>query len=386
MAQGIDRRGFLKGTAGLAVGSGLLTACGGSSSSSGAAPLKKASRPPAAKEPGRLSLLEWGGYEATGTKAQTAGLKVAGAAYVKKYGPDTLRYTYITNDDQALQKARSGGPFDVMHPCHENIQDYVDGGLVQPWDTSLLPSFKQLNPYLAKQGQYKGQQYMIPWDWGYGSLTYRTDKVDPKDATGWELAWNPKYAGRISLWSGASTNFEIAALVNGYPKMDDLTAEQLQGAKQKLKEQKPLNKFYWDSEYGQMQPAIKSGTVWIAYSWQDTLVTMKAAKIPVAFLQPSQGRLSWFCGFMLGKQTENFFHAHEYVESFINREASAQMTNAFAYGTSNSAVTPADVTDKALASALRLSNPRAISEGVHLQSWTPQRTKVERAWQEIKSS
>ena len=25
-----------------------------------------------------------------------------------------------------------------------------------------------------------------------------------------------------------------------------------------------------------MQPAFKSGTVWIAYSWQDTLVAMKA--------------------------------------------------------------------------------------------------------------
>ena len=168
--------------------------------------------------------------------------------------------------------------------------------------------------------------------------------------------------------------------------MDQLSPGQIQGAKQKLMEQKHLNKFYWDSEFGQMQPAIKSGTVWIAYSWQDTLVTMKTAKVPVAFLKPSQGRLSWFCGFMLGKQTENFFHAHEYVESFINKQASAQMTNVFAYGTSNAKVTPGDVTDKALAAELRLGNPRAISEGVHLQSWAPNRTAIERAWQEIKSA
>ena len=52
-----------------------------------------------------------------------------------------------------------------------------------------------------------------------------------------------------------------------------------------------------------MQPDIKSGTVWIAYSWQDTLVSMKAASVPVEFLNPSQGRLSWFCGFMLGTNT-----------------------------------------------------------------------------------
>ena len=83
-----------------------------------------------------------------------------------------------------------------MHPYHENIQDYVSRGLVQPWDTSLLPSFKDLNPYLVKAAQINNKQYLIPWDWGYGSLLYRTDKVDPADATGWELAWNPSTPAR----------------------------------------------------------------------------------------------------------------------------------------------------------------------------------------------
>ena len=334
-----------------------------------------------------MSILEWAGYEAAGTKAQTAGMTVAGKAYIDKYGKDSVTYTYITDDDQALTKASSGTKFDLMHPCNENIPDYVDRGLVQEWDTELIPSFGQLNPYFVERGQYKGKQYMIPWDWGYGSLSYRTDKVDAADATGWELAWNPKYKGRIALWSGASTNFEVGALKVGIPgdKMDNLTDDQVQQVKQALMEQKPLNKFYWESEYGQMQPALKSGTVWIAYSWQDTLVSMKSAKVPIAFLDPSQGRLSWFCGFMLGKDTANYYHAHDYVESFINKAACAQMTNAFAYGTSNTQVMPADITDKALAQSLKLGDPHAI-ESAHLQSWAPNRKQLQQAWLEVKNS
>ena len=383
----VNRRTLLAGSAGLA-GTGLLAACGSPSAGTGASSSPSVSRPPVTAEPGNMSILEWGGYEAAGTKAQTAGMTVAGADYIKKYGPDSVTYTYIDDDDQALQKATSAGPFDLLHPCHENIPDYVTRGLVQEWDTDLLPSFKQLNPFLVEQGKVNGKQYMIPWDWGYGSLTYRTDKVDAADATGWELAWNPKYKGRVSLWGGASTNFEVAALKLGIPgeKMDALTDAQLEQCKQALLEQKPLNKFYWDSEYGQMQPAIKSGTAWIAYSWQDTLVSMKSAKVPVAFLEPSQGRLSWFCGFMLGKDTPNYYHAHEYVESFINKDACAQMTNAYAYGTSNSLVTPADITDKALADSLKLSDPHALTNGAHLQSWAPNRAKLQLAWQEVKSA
>src|SRR5205085_2813351 len=176
----MDRRQFLTGATGL-IALGLLEACGSKSSPS-AAPTPS-SRPSIGAENGNLSILEWGGYEAKGTKAQKYPV-LFGSDYTKKYSPDGITYSYITNDDQALQKATSSGPFDIIHPCHENIQDYVNRGLVQPWDTSLIPSFKDLNPYLVKASQFDGKQYMIPWDWGYGSLLYRTDKIDPADATG----------------------------------------------------------------------------------------------------------------------------------------------------------------------------------------------------------
>ena len=376
----IDRRQFLTAATG-SLGLGVLAACG-SSSSSTATPSASA-RPPISAEPGALSILEWAGYEAAGTKAQTYGLK-AGSAYTKKFGAGGITYTYIVNDDEALAKATTGGSFDIMHPCHENIPDYINRGLVQPWDTSLLPSFSQLNPHLLSATQYRGKQYLIPWDWGYGSLLYRTDKIDPSDATGWELAWNTKYSGKVSLWNGASTNFEIAALKLGYPNMDVFSQSQLQGAKQALIQQKPLNKLYWGSEYSQEQPNFKSGEVWITYAWQDSLVSMTSAGLKCAFLQPSQGRLSWICGFMLGAQTKNYYHAHEYVESYINHAACAQMSNLFYYGNSNATVTASEIQNATLVQALDLSNPQAVTTSPnHLQSWTPDRSALELAWQEV---
>jgi spermidine/putrescine transport system substrate-binding protein len=340
-------------------------------------------RPPIGQEPGKLSILEWGGYEAGGTPAQTSGLW-AGTPYTQEFGKHGITYTYIINDDQSLAKAATGGPFDIMHPCNEMVPSFVAQGLVQPWDTSLLPSFKNLNPFLVGRGQVNGKQYMIPWDWGYASLTYRTDKISPGDATGWELAWNSKYSGKIALWNGAGSNMEVAALKLGYKNMDTMNQTQINAAKEALIQQKPLNKFYWSSEYGQMQPALKAGDIWITYSWQDALVSMQKAGLHVAFLNPSQGKLSWFCGFMLGSQTKNYFHAHKYVESFINHRACVQMTNLFYYGTSDATITPAEIQDKTLAHSLKLGNPRAIAASdVHLQSYQPNRQAYELAWQEV---
>src|ERR1700730_6485001 len=227
--QNINRRDFLATTAALG-GAALLGGCGPSSSSSSAKTPPLASRPDIAKEPGKLSILEWGGYEAGGTSAQTSGLW-AGTPYTKEFGKHSVVYTYIINDDQSLNKAATGGPVDLMHPCNETLTSFVSQGLIQPWDTSLLPSFKNLNPFLVQKGQLNGKQYMIPWDWGYASLLYRTDKIAPADATGWELAWNPKYKGKIALWNGSGSNMEVAALKLGYHDMDMMTPSQIQAAK-----------------------------------------------------------------------------------------------------------------------------------------------------------
>jgi spermidine/putrescine-binding protein len=377
-----DRRQFLAGA--VALGGGVLLAgCGGGSSSSSGGSETQESRPPIGQEPGTLNILEWQGYEAAGTKAQTYGM-IAGKDYTKEFGVDGLKYSYIVNDTQAVNKARSGVQFDVLHPCVENLQDYVNSDLVQPWDTSMLPSFKNLNPVLTKRGQIDGKQYMIPWDWGYACILYRTDKVDPADATGWELFWNEKYKGRIAMWDGAQSNFEVAALKLGFPEMDNQTSDQVEQSKQALIEQKPLNKFYWKSEYSDMQPAFKAGDIWITYSWQDAYVNMKAAGLPVEFMQPSQGKLGWMCGFMLGKDTKNYFHAHKYVESFINHKAAVQMVNLFYYGNADATIEPSDVKDASLAKKLNIGDPQALEgEGVHLQSWMPNEDQVALAWQEV---
>ena len=382
----MDRRKFLISAAG-AVGSGVLLAgCGGGAGTPSASAPAKKSHPPIGQEPGTLNILEWQGYEAHGTKAQTYGL-LAGKEYTDKFGANGIKYTYIVNDTEAVNKARSGVQFDVLHPCIENVPDYVNSGLVQPWDTSLLPSFKNLNPVLVERGKLNGQQYMIPWDWGYASVLYRTDKVDAADATGWELFWNSKYKGRISMWDGAQSNFEVAGLYLGFPDMDHQSDDQINQSKEALIKQKPLNKFYWKSEYSDMQPAFKAGDIWIAYTWQDAYVNMKAAGLPVVFMQPRQGKLGWMCGFMLGAHTKNWFHAHKYVESYINHKACVNMTNLFYYGTADGTVKPSEIKNKELAKKLNIGDPHALAgSGVHFQSWMPKENQVALAWQEVQAA
>ena len=169
--------------------------------------------------------------------------------------------------------------------------------------------------------------------------------------------------------------------------MDDLTSDQLDQATQSLIEQKPLNKFLWVSEYTNLQPALTNGDIWIAYSWQDQWVYGREHKppIPFNFMQPTQGRLGWYCGFMLGKDTANYYHAHKYVESYINHQASLSLTNNFYYGSSDATIKPSEITDQQLAKSLSIGDPNVLSDTskVHLQSWEPNEVEVQTAWEKV---
>ncbi len=396
MTTKFDRRSFLAGAASLG-GAALLGGCG-SSSGGGSGSSSTQSRPPIGQEPGKLSILEWQGYEAAGTKAQKAyGMTVPGKSYTDKYGGDSLTYTKFISDDASVAKVAAGTQFDLMHPCISYVKDWTNAGLIEPFDPKLLTNWSQLDPNVTKAGVVDGKQYWIPWDSGYSSILYRKDKIDPADATGWELFFNPKYKGKISMWDGGSTPIEIAGLVNGVSNIYNMSDAEIEAAKQLLIKQKAINSFYWEAEYDDMQPAFKSGDIWVTYAWPNDFNDMLVAGLDAGWMNPSQGELAWYCGFIMGKGTQNYYHCHEYVDSFIGHNACVDLANTFVYASANLSVKSSDLNvygpnnKKAYArpeavAVLNFGDPNRVAPPVHLEQFIPQRAKYQQAWAEVKAS
>jgi spermidine/putrescine-binding protein len=167
-----------------------------------------------------------------------------------------------------------------------------------------------------------------------------------------------------------------------------MTDEELAECKAKLIEQKKVNKFYWTSEYGDMQPAFKSGDIWITYSWPNDYKDMGKALgfDKVEYMEPKEGKLAWVCGFVMGKDTASPLHCHDYVESFINHDAAVDLVNLFAYGASDSTIQKSEVKDQALADKLKIGDPKALDPPVHLETFIPNRDQYQKIWAEVKAS
>ena len=270
-----------------------------------------------------------------------------------------------------------------MHPCGYKYKDWVDLGAMQPWDTSLISNYSALNPTLLESGVVDGQQYFIPIDWGFIAPIVNLDHVEPtEDSFG--ILFDDRYEGKIS-WVDTSNMMYIGGLFLGVSDPFNMTDEELAEVRDFLASKKHLVKFMWNQSYD-FWLSFKKEEVWIGYAWPDTVGYADAAGMNYLYMEPKEGRVSWVCGMGLAKDTPNYFHAHEYVDSWASKKAAEFLLAWYYYGHTNteadvSVVSPGVVQALGLDDPTVLDPPRAIPE-----SYIPRRDVYQQYWSEVLAS
>jgi spermidine/putrescine transport system substrate-binding protein len=361
MEQRLSREGLLR----------LAAAAGGAAVVGGRTGAAEAARSHLAAESGRLQVLDWAGYE----------VKSLWTPYLKKYPGQSPKFTFMTNEANALSKLAAGLRPDVVRPYVGYVAEFAESGYFQPWDSKLIPTLKQLNPSMVKAGRYEGKQWGIPQDWGFDAILYRADKVKPK-ARSWSLLFDDRYKGKIA-WFDDLNQLVWAGYYLGFKKPYDQSDSELKKSQNLLKSKKKLVRMFWSSETD-MQSAFASGDIWIAYAWPADWVAMKAKKLKVAYMYPKEGAMSWIGMLMLGKNTPRRQHAHAFADAWSSARTGTWLENNYGYGHSNLRARPSS---QDLIKALKLKDPAALSEPrTHIDRRIPRRALYARLWEEVKAS
>lgn len=379
------RRSEFLGIGALLAGAGVLAGCGTGEKEGGEAAAAQETVetptstsvavetiPPIEEEPGDLLVFEWAGYEVPDLYQP----------YLKAgYAQPTFQF--LTNDDQAVTKVRAGFQPDVVHPCIGHARDYVAFELAQPWDPALLSNLPSLNPAIIQASQIDGEQYMLPLDWGFSAPLYRADKVEPKEDS-WNLFYDERYAGKISWWDD-DYNLIIAGYVHGFADPFDMTDEELETVKRFLTEKKKLVRQFWTSQTD-MENDMAGGNVWISYAWPSSWVNLKKKGLDVVYMEPKEGRIAWFCGLMLLKDTPNYRHAHAFADAWASPESAVWLISNYAYGHTNTAIDLSKV-DQELVKAFKLDDPTALQEpNAHVDRYIPRRKRYSEVWSDVRAA
>jgi spermidine/putrescine-binding protein len=366
------RRRFLRSMAAVG-GMGVLAACrkdvqsGGSGGPSAAA----SAIPPISEETGELKIHEWAGYDA----------KWLWRDYAKAGYPEPT-FSFLTNTEGVIAKTAGGFYWDLTHPEVGYIQDYVDLGAIQPWDTSLISNFPNLEATLQETGQLDGEQYQIVLDWGYSGVIIRADEVDPS-INSYSYLFDDALAGHIS-WFDTPWILSMAHVTLGLESDPlDATPEDLQAAKEHcIEATKNLHSIWVD--YTQMWDDVAKGNVWAAYSWPDTYVVLKEDH-PVQYVKPEEGVFTWAEGLILRSETENYHHAHEYADAWASVDVGQRLVSSWGYGHANTGVDLSKI-DPDVVEVFGLDDlTGSLSSGI-FDAYQPQRAEYNRAWDEVKAA
>jgi spermidine/putrescine-binding protein len=298
-----------------------------------------------------LTVYEWAGYD----------VPELHPGYVAKYGASP-EFPLFASEEEALQKILSGYAVDVCHPCSYNIKRWRDAGVIQAVDTSRLTNYADIWPKFQSvpQAQADGATWFVPFDCGNSSILYRTDLVDAEDVKeeSWSLLFNEKYKGRLALYNTDTTLVEIAARVLGiYDDYLHLNEEQLAQVKELLIKQREVLRFYWD-DTTQLEQALASGELVAAYAWNGSVKMLKDQGLPVAYMVPKEGILTWVCGLVRSSNPIGDEQAaYDFIDSMISPEAGAFLLGTQGYGHSNRK--SYDLVEKGVLESLGFADPEA---------------------------
>ena len=320
----------------------------------------------------KLTYFTWSGYE----------LPDFNPAFAQAH-PEGLETPIFGDDDEALTKVRAGFNPDVVHPCYDKVLRWKDAGLIQPIEIKRLTNWDKIFPSLRNlPGLVEGDKtWMVPWDWGNTSITYRTDLI-PNAEKSWRLLWDPQYTGKIAVIDAVHDTPVVAAVLAGVDpfNMSDADIETVRGV---LKQQRPLVKAY-TTDLTSVEQQLASGELVAAMTWNASAVNLKKQGIAVEFMQPKEGMLTWVCGFVLSKSSEHVDLAYEFINSRLDTASGKALVEMYGYGTSNADAMSAVGADKLKELALP-TDPEAMLKSTVFTKPINNNDAITRMFEEVKA-
>src|SRR5271170_7860605 len=335
--------------------------------------------PSCTKKTPTLNLLVWEGY--------------ADPSFVKAFEEQhhcKVSASYMGSSDELVAKLRGGsaGNYDVISPSSDVATSIAVAGLAAPLDLTKIPGYGQLSPQLTSLPlvRVKGQVYGVPFMWGPDPLLYDTT-VFAQPPESWNVLWDPKYKGKISVWDDLSTVY-MAAQVLGYDKPDpsqlyNLTDEQLEAVKKKLLELKPNIRKMW-SRGGELTNLFQNHEIVAAMGWPLNTVDLRSANFPVGETIPKENTTCWIDHLMITAGSENKDLAYKFLEYMIQAQTQKKIADVTGYTPANPQAAQFMAADQI--KGLHLDDVDNYQKRIYFWQNVARRAKYNEIWNEVKAA
>ncbi len=294
----------------------------------------------------------------------------------RKANPDVdLKVATFDSNKAAAAKLAGGFEADVVEVCTDEMEPLLARNLIRPLDEKAIKDFDTLAFADADEVRNDaGEVLFVPASAGPHGLIVDTDELgDGIDS--YQALFDPAYAGEVALEATPLTAIAAAAMAIGLEDPMNLTDEEVEQAKDHLLESRDNFRAFAESD-SSMVNLFKSGEVVLADGGRGTTEAMADDGLPVEWVAPEEGALSWVCGLAITSKAENTDAAYKLIDYYASPEAQAISAEMGFVAMNPDALPLVDAQFKDSADPRNLETAIAQTE--------PENADVyERAWQEV---
>jgi len=243
----------------------------------------------------------------------------------KEENPDlNVKTATFDSDSEAAAKLVGGFQADVVEACADEINPLQARNLLRPLDEKGLDEFDKLTFHDAPGVlDESGQILFVPISAGPQGLIVNTEKVKNVKHS-WKALFEPQYEGEVAIEGDeALTPLGETALAMGIDKPMEMTAAQIAEVTDYLKEHRGQFRSYTESDSDTIN-LLKSGEVVLTDGGRGTAIAAEEAGVPVEWIAPEEGPLSWICGLGIPAGSSNTEAAYELINYYTSPQAQAQ--------------------------------------------------------------
>lgn len=227
--------------------------------------------------------------------------------------------TYMSSEEELLTKLRTSkaGEIDVCLPNCTILPAAIEDGLLEQIDTTKLENFDSLFERFKTQEEcFDGDKmYAVPFVWGSTAIAYNTEDIT-EPPTSMSCLFDEQYAGKIAFRDDYNDAVMAAAIALG---QDPNAPSDLDAIKEKLIEQKALNRTYWKTG-DEFSKLFAGKQISLGLMWSGQAAAMKQEGEPIAFTVPEDGAIGWVDNWAIAANSQNKEMAYKFIDWMISKD------------------------------------------------------------------
>ncbi|MBC3935919.1 extracellular solute-binding protein [Undibacterium rugosum] len=260
--------------------------------------------------------------------------------------------TYDSNEILHAKLSLKSTGYDIVIPAAHWGNMQIQAGLLRKVDKVKLPNLANLDPAIESQLAKldPGNQYLVPWLWGYTTVGINTAKVKaalgnlPMPANPWDLVFDVKYVSKLKScgvsFLDAPSDILPAALA--YIGKDPFSTNKADYAEagQMLAKVRPYITLFSTLSY---VADMTNGSLCAAIAWSGDMNLARRDAIEakngnnIVALIPKTGGVLFFDTMAIPSDAPHPENAHLWMNYIMRPEVQANLTNKVRYANPNAA-------------------------------------------------